>query len=121
MMTNAELIEALQTDIREVEDDPVNTLSLMWRAAYALEADDEKIADYTAAIDALDDSNDAYIKENERLKKRIEELEDEIKNLENAYIAELKQAHINVQRSAEIYREWYEAVGSKRGKDNESA
>lgn len=44
-------------------------------AAYALEADDEMIADYTAAIDALDDSNDAYIKENERLKKRIAELE----------------------------------------------
>ena len=53
--------------------------------------------------------------------KQIAELEDEINNLENAYIAELKQAHINVQRSAEIYREWYEAVGSKRGKDNERA
>lgn len=52
---------------------------------------------------------------------RIAELEDEIKNLENAYIAELTQAHINVQRSAKIYREWYEAVGSKRGKDNERA
>ena len=37
-------------------------------AADALEAADIKIADYTAAIDALDDSNDAYIKENERLK-----------------------------------------------------
>ena len=44
-------------------------------AADALEAADEKIADYTAAIDALDDSNDAYIKENERLKKRIADLE----------------------------------------------
>ena len=44
-------------------------------AADALEAADEKIADYTAAVEALDDSNDAYIKENERLKKRIADLE----------------------------------------------
>ena len=44
-------------------------------AADALEAADEKIADYTAAVEALDDSNDLYIKENERLKKRIAELE----------------------------------------------
>ena len=51
---------------------------LMLAAAAALEADDEKIADYTAAIDALDDSNDAYIKEHERLKKRIAKLEEEI-------------------------------------------
>lgn len=42
-MTNAEPIEALQTDIREVEDDPVNTLRLMWRAADALEAADKRI------------------------------------------------------------------------------
>jgi septal ring factor EnvC (AmiA/AmiB activator) len=48
---------------------------LMLAAADAIEAADEKIADYTAAIEALDDSNDAYIKENERLKKRIEDLE----------------------------------------------
>jgi hypothetical protein len=48
---------------------------LMRAAADALEAADEKITDCVAAIDALDDSNDAYIKENERLKKRIEELE----------------------------------------------
>lgn len=41
---------------------------LMLAAAAALEAADEKIADYTAAVEALDDSNDAYIKENERLK-----------------------------------------------------
>lgn len=51
---------------------------MMIDAADALEAADEKIADYTAAIDALDDSNDAYIKENERLKKRIAELEAQI-------------------------------------------
>ncbi len=57
----------------------------------------------------------------EAQQKLIAELEDELKNLENAYIAELTQAHINVQRSAKIYREWYEAVGSKRGKDNERA
>ena len=50
----------------------------------------------------------------EAAEQRIAELEDEIKNLENAYIAELTQAHINVQRSAKIYREWYEAVGRKR-------
>lgn len=47
-------------------------------AADALEAADEKIADCVAAIDALDDSNDAYIKEIERLKKQIAELEDDI-------------------------------------------
>ena len=53
-----------------------NCADIMMRdAADALEAADEKIADYTAAIDALDDSNDAYIKENERLKKRIADLE----------------------------------------------
>ena len=52
-----------------------NIPKLMADAADALEAADEKIADYTAAIDALDDSNDAYIKENERLKKRIADLE----------------------------------------------
>jgi hypothetical protein len=51
---------------------------LMRDAADALEAADIKIADYTAAIEALDDSNDAYIKENERFKKRIEELEEDI-------------------------------------------
>jgi len=50
-------------------------LNLMLAAADALKAADEKIADCVAAIDALDDSNDAYIKENERLNKRIAELE----------------------------------------------
>ena len=44
-------------------------------AAAALEAANETIDDCVAAIDALDDSNDAYIKENERLKKRIADLE----------------------------------------------
>ena len=48
---------------------------MMIDAADALEAADIKIADCVAVIDALDDSNDAYIRENERLKKRIEELE----------------------------------------------
>lgn len=48
---------------------------LLKAAADALEAADEKIADYAAAIEALDDSNDAYIKENERLKNRIAEME----------------------------------------------
>lgn len=51
---------------------------LMLDAADALEAADEKIADCVAAIDALDDSNDAYIKANERLKKRIKELETQL-------------------------------------------
>ena len=55
---------------------------LMLAAAAALEAADEKIADYTAAINALDDSNDAYIKENERLKKRIARLEEDLKTRE---------------------------------------
>lgn len=53
---------------------------LMTMAVDALEEADEKIADCVAAIDALDDSNDAYIKENERLKKRIAELEDDLRN-----------------------------------------
>lgn len=53
---------------------------LMLAAADALEAADEKIADYTAAVEALDDSNDMYIKENERLKKQIAELEDDLRN-----------------------------------------
>lgn len=52
--------------------------NLLRAAADALEAADEKIADYIAAIEALDDSNDAYIKENEQLKKRIAELEAQI-------------------------------------------
>lgn len=49
-MTNAELIEALRTYIREIYDDPVNTLSLMWRAADALEAADKRIAELEAQL-----------------------------------------------------------------------
>ena len=49
-MTNAELIAALQTDIREVEDNPVNTLRLMWRAADALEAADKRIVNLLTAL-----------------------------------------------------------------------
>ena len=49
-MTNEELIAALQTDIREVEDDPVKTLSLMWRAADALEAAEKRIAELEAQL-----------------------------------------------------------------------
>ena len=95
-MTNAELIKALRycaehegCDYYIAKDCPREDTwvcgadceqILMLDAADALEAADEKIADYTAAIDALDDSNDAYIKENERLKKRIEELEDDLRN-----------------------------------------
>jgi predicted RNA-binding Zn-ribbon protein involved in translation (DUF1610 family) len=48
---------------------------IMCDAADALEAAYEMIDDCVAAIDALDDSNDAYIKENERIKKQIAELE----------------------------------------------
>ncbi len=55
----------------------------------------------------LNDAADAL----EAAEKGITELEDEIKGLENAYIAELRQAHRNVESAAEIYREWYEAVG----------
>lgn len=44
-MDNAELINELQTYIREIEDDPVNTLRLMWRAADALEAAEKRIAE----------------------------------------------------------------------------
>ncbi len=75
-MTNEELIETLRYCFEKrkmVAGVPLH----VWcdRAADALEAADIKIADYTAAIEALDDSNDAYIKENEQLKKRIAELE----------------------------------------------
>lgn len=68
-MMNAELIKALQTDIREVEDDPVKTLSLMWLAADALEAAEawEK----------------ACTQKCERLEKRIAELSLDNKMLKN--------------------------------------
>ena len=86
-MTSAELIKALR--ICTGKDDSLSCTDCPYHkhypgscryeassdAADALEAADEKIADYTAAVEALDDSNDAYIKENERLKKRIAELE----------------------------------------------
>lgn len=51
-------------------------------AADTLEAAYEMIDDCVAAIDALDDSNDAYIKENERLKMRIARLEEDLKTRE---------------------------------------
>jgi hypothetical protein len=50
-------------------------------AAAALEAANEKIADCIAAIDALDDSNDAYIKANKLLKKQIAEQQKQIAQL----------------------------------------
>ena len=73
-MTNAELIKALlncsdgmcslcpydELSAKECE------VKLMRDAADALEAADEKIADYTAAVEALDDSNDAYIIDREK-------------------------------------------------------
>lgn len=87
-MTNAKMIKALRIcanqtccdncpryDIDHTQDAQRCCIQLINDAADALEAADIKIADYTAAIDALDDSNDAYIKENERLKKQIAELE----------------------------------------------
>ena len=89
-MTNAELIKALrycgqEQDVIDCADCERRVIEngvdvdcegrLLRDAADALEAADEMIADCTAAIDALDDSNDAYIKANERLKKRIAELE----------------------------------------------
>ena len=87
-MANAELIKALRncacikSDASCANCEYARSTECKWRmiedAADALEADDEKIADCVAAIDALDDSNDAYIKENERLKKRIAELEVQI-------------------------------------------
>lgn len=42
-MNNAELVEALRTDIREIEDDSVNTLRLMWQAADLIEAQAKRI------------------------------------------------------------------------------
>jgi hypothetical protein len=78
---NPELIKALRIcKDGSCKDCPRNgtmdcDINLYSDAADALEAVDEKIADYIAAIEALDDSNDAYIKENEQLKKRIAELE----------------------------------------------
>lgn len=49
---NAELIDALRTDIREIEDDSVKTLRLMWRAADALEAAEHRIEDLEGALAA---------------------------------------------------------------------
>ena len=72
-MTNAELISMVRSIAKHGADWRIN--EVLNRAADALEAADEKIADCVAAIDALDDSNDAYIKANERLKKQIAELE----------------------------------------------
>lgn len=84
-MANAELIKNariiadsihIHSSFQDWEAAEKDTLE---KCADALEAADEKIADCVAAIDALDDSNDAYIKENERLKKRIAELEVQMK------------------------------------------
>lgn len=91
---NAELIKALRYCGNFVDRDGCDEecpyfndkdcpKRIMRDAADALEAADEKIADYTAAIEALDDSNDAYIKENERLKKRIAELEAQLEEANN--------------------------------------
>lgn len=118
-MTNAELIKRLRDvpcwDIgTEIEE-------TMLDAADALEAAEKRIARLEEDLKTREAEREVMQDTIKVLEKRIVELEDEIKNLENAYIAELKQAHINVQRSAKIYREWYEAVGSKRGKDNERA
>lgn len=104
-MENTELIKALRccvTDYNNIQSRLCNKCpyakyadgkygcenKLKADAADALEAADEKIADYTAAIDALDDSNDAYIKENERLKKRIAELSLDNKMLKNTIDAD---------------------------------
>lgn len=91
-MKNAELIKSARTIADSIH---VHSSFQDWQVA-------EK--------DTLEKCADAL----EAAEKRIAELEDEIKDLENAYIAELTQAHINVQRSAKIYREWYEAVGRKK-------
>lgn len=94
---------------------------MMIDAADALEAAEKRIARLEEDLKTREAEREIMQDTIKVCEKRIAELEDEIKNLENAYIAELTQAHINVQRSAKIYREWYEAVGSKRGKDNEKA
>ena len=82
MMSNAKLIKVLRCKASNINDCTMcgyhnacydGTLENI--AADVLEADDIKVTDYMATIDALDDSNDAYIKANERLKKRIAELE----------------------------------------------
>lgn len=49
-MNNAELVEALSTDIREIEDDPVNTLRLMWQAADLIEAQAKRIEELEAQL-----------------------------------------------------------------------
>lgn len=90
-MTNAELIKGLRWCADESiccddfsgekcpyydeKKDSCSVDEILHAAADALEAADEKIADCVAAVEALDDSNDAYIKENERLEKKIAEME----------------------------------------------
>ena len=62
-----ELVKALQTDIREVEDDPVNTLRLMWRAADAIErlmAEVEQMKDELILRQLLHNVNKVNMKEN---------------------------------------------------------
>ena len=78
-MTNAELIEALQTDIREVEDDPVNTLRLMWRAADALEAAEQRIDGLQKLVDINTERCEGLRKQlresHENYEKHLNELE----------------------------------------------
>lgn len=95
-MTNAELIAELRGHILSVP------LTLLHEAADALEAADEKIADCVAAVEALDDSNDMYIKENERLKTRIAELEQIAKHYEQSAEDWWKEAFEYKQRIAEL-------------------
>ena len=74
-MTNAELVEALRTDIREIEDDSVNTLRLMWQAADALEAADKRIADLESNLPMVES---VLV---DKLNLRIAELESETARL----------------------------------------
>lgn len=118
-MSNAKLIKALRNCVTPMAGSCEKCSyygvdcrwNLMIDAADALEAADEKIADYTAAIDALDDSNDAYIKENERLKKRIAELEARLpKEGEWIVTTEVSDdgadtSHINCSRCGFYWRE----------------
>ena len=94
-MNNANLVKALRCKSNDINNctmcDYHNACyggTLAEIAADALEEDEKRIVDCVAAINALDDSNDAYIKENERLKKRIAELSLDNKMLRNTIDAD---------------------------------
>ena len=112
-MTNAELIDALRTDIREVEDDSVKTLSLMWRAADALEAADKRIARLEDELRFQLDTRRKETAEIERLKAENLKLQKQNRDCgwnckQCEYVDKDIQAEEAEQRLMELDRRLYE-------------